>query len=249
MHNIYTFHGENKPNWEPNINIRINKNFKKDIYKLKFNITYSSFLLHSAITTSTCQELIEMFELQSHYPVGINGFSNDNEIGSVRCMGWSPEIAEQLSEHLRNILPKILSDNNHSFPFDSQGKEYFYLGSTPWLRFMRYNNGGMHTPHYDCSFINEHEQYLTLYSWVMFLNTPNGIGGNFQFIHDEQQYKLSPMLWDMKDHLVMSEKVLHNIQPRQGSILIFPHWLCHQVEEFIGDKRYIIRGDIAYGYQ
>lgn len=248
MHNIYTFHGENKPIWTPNPNIKINKDFYIKNRYLDFNIPYLIMNYQKLIHPDTCNALIDDFETQTHYNVGVNGFSNDDEIGSVRAMAWSPELAIKLNEIFAFIIPKTLSDENHSFPFESRGKTYTYLGSTPWLRFMKYVNGGMHTPHYDCPFVNDDEKYLTLYSWVMFLNTPNGVGGNFQFIDDEQQYKSSPMLWDMKDHLFMSDKVLHNIQPEEGSILIFPHWLCHQVEKFIGDKRYIIRGDIAYGY-
>jgi hypothetical protein len=123
------------------------------------------------------------------------------------------------------------------------------LGSTPWLRFMKYKSGGMHTPHHDAPFRNEEEQYITLFSWVLYLNTPNGKGGHFQFVNDLKQKGKHPFLWNTSDWTNMSNDVTLDVAPVEARMLIFPHWLCHQVQQYVGEGyRYIIRGDVAYGF-
>jgi hypothetical protein len=250
MHNLNLYYGNNKPSWEENIRASIGNNIKTETIKFNFFTDYEVYLIENAISNDSCEELINKFDKQEKYTVGVDGISNDSNVGSYRSMGWMPVLARDINKQiLLNIMPKKINHDYLDIPLN-ESRNYDYIGSTPWFRFMKYKSGGKHTPHYDCSYINENEKYITLYSWVLFLNSiDRNDGGKFQFIDDEQQYHSNSINWDKRDHTKMSTDVICSIRPVQGSMLIFPHWLCHQVEEYTGnDSRYIIRGDVAYGY-
>lgn len=249
MHNVNEFYGENKPKFNPKFyDEEINLIFEKKSLNLVKKFPF--YISRNTISNKLCNQLIEQFENQEKYPVGVDGyFINKNDIGSYRTMGWSPELSKLITERLEKICPKIINEDLFPLCFDHKNRNFQFLGSTPFLRFMRYIDGGKHTPHYDAPFWNEEEKYVTLFSWVLYLNKPNGVGARFQFINDLQQLEGHPTQWDRSDWRNMSDDVLESISPEGGLLLVFPHWLCHQVEEFIGNGyRYIIRGDVAYGY-
>jgi hypothetical protein len=175
-----------------------------------------------------------------------------------------------LSEDISLGLTAVLSDESSLHPtacgsepiFQNCKKElqripmnphaYSLLGSTPFMRFMKYPDGGRHVPHYDAPYNSAKQRYTTLMSWVIYLNTPIGTGGEFQFI-DDRQWHLSP--WNKNksdwDRMAQKEEVLASIKPQAGKLLVFPHWLAHQVSLYSNDTaswRYIIRGDVAYGF-
>jgi hypothetical protein len=263
MHDVNLYTGSNpKPEWNPNIDY-VKKTFMFDTRHVISHFSeYPVYTLDNAFPEDICNHLIAEFEKQDHYAVGVDGYANAAEhTGSYRAMAWSESVANQVSERLHKIIDENsfdggldglvhLSDLSILYtPFRPVLEaEYDMIGSTPWLRFMKYGQGGKHTPHYDAPFHNEDERYITLYSWVLYLNTPEGEGGNFQFVADGQE-DVHPLDQNLNDWDHMSETSVLDIKPERGKLLVFPHWLCHQVQEYLGnDHRYIIRGDVAFGY-
>jgi hypothetical protein len=137
----------------------------------------------------------------------------------------------------------------------TEARKLTLAGITPYMRFMRYFSGGKHVPHYDALFLDTAGQYVTLMSWVIYLNTPRGTGGDFQFVEDGQG-ALIPSKRDRSDWKRMGkdEEVIASVSPREGRLLIFPHWLPHQVQLYQSEtmeadgRRIIIRGDVAYSW-
>lgn len=227
-----------------------------------------SFVFEQALSAEGCQKLINDFDQQEVYAVGVDGYCNgDEKPGSYRAMGWSPDLAEAISKVFER-LPKLWTSNRTAtrlysathrpmdVPFnDGDHSQYKRLGSTPWMRFMRYESGGMHVPHYDASFLCEAERYRTLYSWVLYLNdVPTKQGGAFQFIDDgnrEPPHRRPKEAFADWHNMADPQQVMRTVQPKAGLLLVFPHWLCHQVQAFTASeecpRRYIIRGDVAYG--
>lgn len=247
MHNIDRYCGPQQPTWEPNT--KLNPNPIVQTIPLNGLCSYEGFLVKGAASPQACEDLINQINSQVLYAVGVDGYATATNIGSHRAMGWSVLFSQQITEVLRQCCPSSLDQRDFVLPIEHTSQQFEFLGSTPWLRCMKYAGGGKHHPHYDAPFVNITEQYLTLYSWVLFLNTLDGEGGRFQFVNDSQHQQLHPTQWDRSDHTAMSDDILHSIEPKQGTLLVFPHWLCHQVEHFISSShRYIIRGDVAYGY-
>jgi hypothetical protein len=266
MHNLNNYHGSNpQPTFVPQI--KLNGPIKPQY--LYIGKSDAAICLENVVPEHLCQSLIAQFDQQEQYPVGVDGYAIAAENpGSYRAMAWGEEVANYITMRMLDHIPTWFSKRNGALkafygyreidqklkslefrvPFDLGIGQYSVLGSTPWLRFMKYASGGKHTPHYDAPFHNEEERYITMYSWVLYLNTPKGMGGAFQFV-DDGQLDLHPSERNKDDWRVMSDNIIHSIEPKEGSLLIFPHWLCHQVQEFIGlGHRYIIRGDLAYGY-
>jgi len=112
---------------------------------------------------------------------------------------------------------------------------------------MKYERGGQHFAHYDAGFIYPDDNYRTLQSIVIYLTTVN-CGGATRFIQDSQQ---NIPIWE-RNHLdwtreAASSEVLAISQPQAGSILVFDHRECHDVEIYSGEHpRIVIRGDIIY---
>ena len=257
MHNINKYYGDNKPIFEPYV-----KKLTPSVFDLKLKRDNVGFVICNAISPLVCNELIAQFDEQEKYAVGVDGFVDPNTApGSYRTMGWAVDLAALITKRLEDYTEIPFEFRRKGFttlynvrntvkletPF-LPSYEYTLLGSTPWLRFMKYMSGGKHTPHYDAPYHNEKERYITFYSWVLYLNTPKGKGGEFQFVDDHQEH-LHPKDCNRSDWTEMSDDIIHSIAPEQGKLLIFPHWLCHQVQEYVGEgARYICRGDVAYGY-
>jgi hypothetical protein len=260
MHNLERYYGTTpQPSFAPSIRPK-----EKDIEATYLTIGNDSFgvVLENAVSRDICRHLIMQFDQQESYPVGVDGYVNPNENpGSHRAMGWDVNVANHLTGIMLSYVPMYFTNRNDTLigidstkirkdfkvPFPMKNS-YSFLGSTPWLRFMKYAKGGKHTPHYDAPYHNEIEKYITMFSWVLYLNTPLGEGGSFQFVDDGQLFT-HPAARNTKDWTKMSDKIVLSVKPEAGKLLIFPHWLCHQVEEYIGEgHRYIIRGDVAYGY-
>lgn len=262
MYDVNKYYGNNKPQWSPYNVYSRNTDMSAEVQKLSVNgHDWSVFLADNVFSKEYCDSLISQFDAQEQYPVGVDGFCNaEDKAGSYRAMAWSPDVAYAVSEKLCTLMRNhlVIMDeaqaprswpNKMLFPFRAHNRHYVQLGSTPWLRFMKYKNGGMHTPHYDAPFECAQEEYITLFSWVLYLNTPKGQGGEFQFVKDTRNVQYHPHYWDRSDWTGMSDNATLQIPPQRGRLLVFPHWLCHQVQQYIGeDYRYIIRGDVAYGY-
>lgn len=268
MHDLNAYHAAEtpQPTWSPSLlpnqpGRRNRGQFSRHAWLPALASPY--VIAEDVLLPSECQDLIAKFDQQQAYPVGVDGYTDSTlGVGSWRVQAWAPQIAEQLKNAFW-LLPDELEASDGELHDPEQVFPHFgapmtlpprlgRLGSTPWLRFMRYVGGGQHVPHYDSAFINEPERYITLFSWVLYLNDiPTSDGGGFQFIDDGQR---DPPRGRGKsafeDWMRMAEprEVLDTIQPVAGRMLIFPHWLCHQVQAFTGaGARYIIRGDLAYG--
>jgi hypothetical protein len=112
---------------------------------------------------------------------------------------------------------------------------------------MRYSAGGQHYGHYDAAYFYPDNQHRTLLSLVIYLSTHTHSGAT-RFLEDHQQHV---PVWD-RDHTDWTveageEEVIARIYPEKGSILVFPHRQCHDVQAFAGPgERIIIRGDIIF---
>ena len=265
MHNLHTFNGQyaDKPGWNPTVIGDFRRYSDITITKIEYDFysKYPIYVVKNAFDSSLCANLIKQFDMREQYAVGIDGYCNpDTDAGSYRTMAWGNEFSEMMTRKLNLIMDEkllVFADNDFIYdnklfavPFNTSDmtKGLQLLGSTPWLRFMKYKSGGMHTPHHDAPFRDHTEQYITLFSWVLYLNdVAPGSGGNLQMVNDLKQKGKHPMHWDTSDWTNMATDITLAVKPEAGKLLIFPHWLCHQVEEYTGDDyRYIIRGDIAY---
>jgi hypothetical protein len=248
MHDLSIFYGDGVPPlWTPDITGQFNG--MTDVRPLGNYV----FVIDDVLNQQGCSDLIVQFEHQNMYPVGVDGYmtGDDFVVGSYRTMGWSVSLARKMSDVFR-LLPEIIQANQFPSPFRDD-LEFRRLGATPWMRFMRYGNGGQHVPHYDNSYHCNEQSYRSLFSWVLYLNTvPRQHGGTFDFVDDGyRNHPLDRPKEAFQDWTRMAddEEVIFSINPRRGRMLIFPHWLCHQVSEYTGqDARYIIRGDLAYSY-
>ncbi len=221
MHDINRYYGNDKPEWNPVVSLNSNTDMVAEMisHRIGWN-NYPIYMADQVLSDTTCLELIKQFDNQPHYPVGVDGYVDPNsEVGSYRAMAWAPQLAYIISEKLRDIMHNslVVFDNNaptswpnhlempfKSDPFDTGRRAYVQLGSTPWLRFMKYKDGGMHAPHHDAPYKNMVEKYITLFSWVLYLNTPDGEGGDFQFVNDTRNGFAHPSQWDMSDWTEMS---------------------------------------------
>lgn len=263
MHDVMKYYGDNKPSWNPSP--RTTRVYNCSALQVPTVGTIGG-VFDDVLSISQCQDLIEQFDLVEKYPVGVDGYCNDAEhAGSFRAMAWAEDFVEQMNSALRYV-PQELRGSHGFIDYDRgileapfrERRVYRQLGSTPWMRFMRYSSGGMHVPHYDAPYHNEAERYITLFSWVLYLNdVPNDQGGAFQFVdngfgdsHVRELYEKGA-LGDWR-RMAYRHEIINSIQPRAGRLLVFPHWLCHQVQAFTASDqvpyRTMIRGDLAYGY-
>ena len=258
MHDISLFlsAGALPPAWSPQLAERA---FDRPV---PAEIMPGVFLFDHVLPETACHSLICQMDEQTHYPVGISGYGNPDDlcaVGSMRAMGWSLDLALGINQPLAQ-LPHLIRNRGGVLQWGTRaidsplgregGLDYAFLGSTPWLRFMKYADGGMHVPHYDASFHQPQQRYRTLFSWVLYLtDTDPGQGGRLRFVDDRDRLPKSLADWVDMAH---DEQILKAVSPRAGQLLVFPHWICHEVECFRGNganpHRYIIRGDVAYGY-
>ncbi len=270
MNRLNLFSGEKKPSWSPSSTVVAKEPLTKKTYLTPKSQSppYCEFyyVLDSVMDSKECNSLINQFDLQALQPVGVDGYGEvlANGIGSYRANAWAPELSDQLT----TVIKRALSDDLHFSPTSKlddclftnsinqkvwwplKQNDYRFFGCTPFMRFMKYPSGGRHVPHYDAPFKNSDLHYTTIMSWVLYLNTPKGTGGSFQFV-DDGQWDQSPSLRNRSDWTRMAEgnEIIDAISPTEGRLLILPHWLCHQVEMYQSPSqhwRYIIRGDLAY---
>ena len=252
MTDINKYYGDNKPQWNPNCD------GMTAISPKPFDVHENIVVMGNVLSRVNCEKIIDQFNQQPKHAVGVSGYADDPNVGSHRANAWATDLANVLNplfSHLPFIFKGdgrnlISSTMNIPCPFDTSDTSFQLLGSTPWMRFMRYENGGEHIPHFDASFKNSEEGYVSLFSWVLYLNDlAENAGGRFQFVDDGQTEHPQDREkgWDADwREMADQSKVTLSIRPMRGTMLVFPHWLCHQVEKFAGEVRYIIRGDVAY---
>jgi len=225
----------------------------------------NAFVIHNALTAEDCQNLRAFF---SHAPVAapvsVAGFSDgmmsantEGFVGSMRTTMWTPELSAQVWEQIKHLFGSRImdsktstdwwqSDSGHTNPHRTY-RHWIAVGVSPMMRFMKYEDGGEHYAHYDAGYFYDDLEHRTLMSFVMYLTT-NTEGGATRFIKDEQS---NLPVWERKhddwDRQVTEDEVLHAIHPTEGSILVFDHRLCHDVQPYLGkNPRIIVRGDIIY---
>lgn len=275
--NHLVFHGNNQPQWAPAlagtpafIDLAVARH-KLDLKNSVENTRHFFYIADGFLNAQECRELIRQFDETKPDPVGVDGYvvpQNKESIGSYRTNGWAADLAQKLTPGFLRVLeaerefapldgkPDLFkSSSGETIAIPTPQRELTLAGPTPYLRFMRYFSGGKHAPHYDALYMDEAHKYVTLMSWVIYLNTPHGTGGAFQFVEDGQG-ALIPSKRDRSDWKRMAEdrEVTASIMPKEGRLLIFPHWLPHQVQLYQSDtmedkgRRIIIRGDVAYSW-
>ena len=273
---VAEFRGESKPSWQPSMGPKFN--FSLDgatRYGLKVaNASQLEvgfyYVVNGFLNQQDCSTLTREFYQQEAHAVGVDGYQdtkNPQSIGSYRTNAWAVPLAEGISEQFHLLLRRErefgrndgsnlpIYRDCHGEPLDIplDYSNFELIGSTPFMRFMRYPGGGQHVPHYDAPYVASSAMYTTLMSWVLYLNTPPGSGGEFQFI-DDRQWHLHPLNRDRSDWTSMAkpEDIMASVEPKCGRLLIFPHWLPHQVALYAHEGsgwRTAIRGDIAYAFE
>lgn len=184
--------------------------------------------------------------------VSIQGLKDvPSEMGSTRTTVWSEELAQQIYDILnKEIQEKFIVCNAYSrtdcWQNVGENSVWEFCGISPLLRFMRYENGGEHYAHYDAGFFYDRDTYRTLKSFVLYLTT-NEVGRT-RFIEDGQDDVPQSLRLNLDwSRRVEPHEVKLGILPKAGSMLVFNHRECHDVEPFVGNEsRMIIRGDFVY---
>ena len=268
------FSGNKQPPWSPQLagtpqfsGLEVSR---KQV-SLKGSQQHFFYIADGFLNAQECKELIGQFDTTTPEPMGVDGYmvpKDKDSIGSYRTNGWTVELAQKLTPGFFKVLKDeksfapvagvedmFRSNAGEEIAIPTPQRELSLAGTTPYLRFMRYFSGGKHAPHYDALFLNESAKFVTLLSWVIYLNTPRGTGGDFQFVEDGQG-ALPPSKRDRSDwkRMANDDEVIASVAPREGRLLIFPHWLPHQVQLYKSDtmeadgRRIIIRGDVAYNW-
>lgn len=161
---------------------------------------------------------------------GVQENINDGK-GSSRFSTMSP--------HLANILTLLINISGVT----NTAKNFYRVAD--YFRFMRYENGGQHYPHYDSDYkFTIDNNFITRYSMVLYHNYC--YSGELFFCNDSRETTTSD--WDRQ---ATDNEIYLSIKPAPLKLVLFPHTLCHGVKKFEGDKRDIIRGDLIftnYGY-
>lgn len=227
-----------------------------------------AFVIHNALSPQDCETLISFFaDAPISAPVSVAGFnesmSSANTMGvagSMRTTMWAPDLAEKVWNQIKMFFgPRYMEDTTSTdwwqaklpegaFAWeDGHHRHWAAVGASPMMRFMKYEDGGEHYAHYDAGYFYPDGEHRTLMSFVMYLTT-NTEGGATRFIKDAQSdlpvWERSHDDWDRQVH---DEEVIKAVQPLEGSILVFDHRLCHDVQPYLGENpRIIVRGDIIY---
>jgi hypothetical protein len=229
----------------------------KYIHKLKNDYVY---VFNDILSHASCDKLIDLYyQSNNHQDVSVQGRKDisTDQIGSNRTTLWAVNLAQDLTNLFEKInVFKTIFNKDGKFTFnkfsstdiDLSGEtvDYKPFGVSPLLRLMKYQKGGQHYAHYDSGYIYNNSPYRTLFSIVLYLTT-NTKGGATRVVYDGQE-GTPTHLRNHDDWLtpVIDESVLYSVPPVKGRVMIFPHRLCHDVEQYFGDEpRIIIRGDIV----
>lgn len=223
-------------------------------------------ILSNALSEQDCQSLAKLaFSDDKAVPVNVFGFSyGDNrnavlkladkvsDIGSIRNTFISKELADKLWLQIKAGVPTFLQCTDFSatdWNFIPSSKNWRAVGLSPMLRFMKYEKGGKHCPHYDASYSYPDGIRRTLLSVVFYLSSSDEIyGGSTRIISDGQDDKKTHER-DYSDWNFFPKEsdIILKSYPKAGNVLVFGHRICHDVEEYTGSNpRIIIRADVVY---
>lgn len=221
-------------------------------------------LAQHIIPPAVCDRIVEfMMRAPRLAPVSVQGMAGspggpadseptNDKVGSLRTTTWSPPLAAQL-EGVFESLPlcrgdRVMNDYTATDWWqEGMHRRWRYVGVSPMLRYMRYEEGGEHYAHYDAAFIYPDPTYRTLTSVVIYLSTNSS--GATRFVRDNQS---TVPVWNRRhedwSRRVVTDEVVASSLPTKGSVLFFDHRLCHDVAPYDGAEgsRIIIRGDLIY---
>lgn len=216
------------------------------------------FVLDNFLSHTECLALIDFFKDINHYSsVSVTGL-NEDATGSIRSSMWTPKLSQKIFKELISFIPENKKEL-YSHPFKSidwwqhnknNFKKWRLNALSPMFRFMRYQSGGEHYPHYDQGYIYPNLSTRALQSIVFYLTT-NEQGGCLRFIDDKQTHL---PIFDRKtsdwSRAAEENEVVSSFSPMAGSVIIFDQRKCHDVEKYFGkNDRFIIRSDLIYtGY-
>lgn len=242
--------------WE----IPTKKRFDNIVRGSKVEILENAFLIKDCFSEKECDFLVKLF-LDSHIaaPVSVQGRKDeiDNRVGSVRATGWSIPLAVQFWKKMQPFFePRTMEDTTATdwwqiseslVSYPMKCRKWKPVGLSPMLRFMKYQTNGQHYAHYDAGYIYPNSNYRTLMSVVIYLTT-NPNSGSTRFVEDGQS---DMPIWerDTEDWTreTESSEIRASVRPTKGSVLVFDHRICHDVEKFEGpEDRIIIRGDVLF---
>ena len=184
--------------------------------------------------------------------VDSRGLRNVCQTPIYRIRNYDINFAKYLSDALATYLPAQLVFNERSrVDWQSDNPDnlnvWNLIGVSPYFRYLQYNSGSEHMPHYDTSHkVPEDLLTRTLYSGIIYL-TDNDTGAT-AFIDDEQ-HKIPYVHRNHDDweQQATFDQIYSWALPRRGHIIVFPHGECHSVmPNYSGSARKIIRFDIYY---
>lgn len=229
---------ENSPNVKYINNIDINKWCATDPFSSTARIYDDSVIVIDLSTASGLPYVLDMFDKYKQegytYPVSRSGLSNleDNQVGSTRLCTNSQVLANYIDNAIRNsdALPQMYG-------------KYKYEGVSSYFRFMKYEKGGMHYPHYDSDYVYQvSKNHITKMSMVMYFTDCDT--GEIAFINDKTAHSQDRSDWERQ---ATDNEIWLKVKPKAGRIVIFPHTLCHSVLEYKEDFcRVMVRGDLIY---
>lgn len=171
------------------------------------------------------------------YDVSVTGLKvdRDTESGSQRFCNNQSQFAQQLTDII------VQSD---ALDIVNIGNQYHkFVQVSKYFRWMRYYRNGQHFPHYDSDWVFPHDvNRATLYTLIVYWTDCQS--GELAFCTDDRinHYNID---WSKQ---ATSDQIYKKIKPKKGTIVLFPHSLCHSVLEFtdINTSRIITRGDLIF---
>ena len=190
------------------------------------------------LTYSEQYQLVQLFDNSTTKAANIFGYTNQKgKKGSDRASLYNIELAKIIWDRIKNNIPHIVQADVPTTDWE-EGEAYRVVGINPLFRFINYENGGELVAHYDGS--SKIGQYKTLASIVIYL-TDNETGAT-AFLEDNQSNDWNKNLSDQPNYIGDSYK---KYLPRGRFCVMFPHYLLHEGEMAIGERKLIIRTDIV----
>lgn len=200
----------------------------------------------NGFVTSQILKGFEDYEKTGHlYDVGVTGLKDNQGVGSKRFC--THDIG------LSSIIDQILYENGILQMFEHMGSILEFAGTSQYWRFMKYERGGEHFPHYDSDFTwrgVDGKRCVTTHTVVVYFTDCRS--GEFAFIKDAKNEgkKFNYPDFDSSDwdRQANEDEIIKKFLPKNGRILIFPHDRAHTVLPFTDENnsRIIARGDLIF---
>ncbi len=210
-------------------------------------------ILENAFSQKECAALIDLMNQSPNIePVTVQGrkITKEEAVGSVRTTIWSVSLGEQIWNKIKNYIPERTMNKKSPTDWwqgDKTRTRWRPIMCSPISRFMKYESGGQHYPHYDVGFIYADDSIRTLQSVVIYLTTSKK-GGATRLIHDNQE-QLPVWEYNQEDWTreARDNEVIGQADAVTGNVLIFDHGLCHDVKIHLDEEpRIIIRTDVIF---